>query len=131
MRWLAVFVGAVTVLGCGGKTDVGDGGTDAAIGADAGSDGPMCTYQETRTSSERTCSVSSDCVVVVRSLSCCQEQNEGIRSDAAQTFDQQQASLTAGCPGCGCAAQPVDELGNKGTSFVATCDNGACTAHAQ
>ena len=136
VRWLAPSLGilaaaAIALGGCGGKTDTGDAGSDAATGTDSASDGPMCAYQDTRTTSERTCSVSADCVVVVRSVSCCQEENEGILSASAQTFDQQQAALTAGCPGCGCAAQPVDELGNKGTSFVATCDNGLCTAHAQ
>ena len=136
VRWLAASLGilaAAAILsgGCGGKTDAGDGGTDGATGTDATGDGPMCTYQDTRTSSERTCSVSADCAVVIRSVSCCQEENDGILSSAAPTFNQQQAALTAGCPACGCAAQPVDELGVKGTSFVATCDNGLCTAHAQ
>jgi hypothetical protein len=110
---------------CGGKQD----GVDA--GADTGSDAQMCTYTETRTPSDRSCNVSADCVVVERELSCCQSQDEGIRADAAKKFQSDQAALTAGCPACGCAAQPQDELGVKGTSFTATCDNGSCTAHAQ
>jgi hypothetical protein len=120
---------AFALVACGGKVD---SGLDAGTGTDAGADtAKACTYQETRTSSDRTCNVASDCVVVVRSLSCCQQQDEGIRKDAAQKFQSDQAALTAACPGCGCDAQDVDELGNKGTSFTATCDNGACTAHAQ
>jgi hypothetical protein len=118
---------ALVVLACGGKQDSGDAGSDAS--ADIGSD--MCTYEETRTSSDRTCSVAADCVVVARDLSCCQSQDEGIRSDAAQKFQSDQTALTTSCPACGCAAEPQDELGNKGTSFIATCDNGSCTAHAQ
>jgi hypothetical protein len=115
---------------CGGKQDGGDaGGSDGS--ADVGSDVAACTYQETRTSSDRTCNTAADCVVVERDLSCCQSQDEGIRSDAAKKFQSDQAALTAGCPSCGCAAKPQDELGVKGTSFAATCDNGSCTAHAQ
>ncbi|HEY2368834.1 MAG TPA: hypothetical protein VGH87_20705 [Polyangiaceae bacterium] len=110
---------------CGGKVD-GDAGVDAS-----GSDAPMCTYQETRTSSQRTCTVATDCVVVERQLSCCKAQDEGIRKDAASKFQSDQAALTTGCPACGCDAQPQDELGNLGTSFTVTCDNGQCTAHAQ
>ena len=124
---LSALVVVALAAACGGKQDAGDAGTDA--GSDV--DGAACTYAETRTSANRTCNVSSDCVVVVRELSCCQEQDEGIRSDAAAKFTSDQAALTAACPACGCAAQPIDELGVKGTSFVATCDNGACTAHAQ
>ncbi len=120
---------ALALLACGGKQDGGDAGLDA--GADIGSDGPMCTYEETRTSSDRTCNVAGDCVVVVRDLSCCQSQDEGIRVGAAQKFQSDQTALTTSCPACGCAAEPQDELGVKGTSFNATCDNGLCTAHAQ
>ena len=122
-----IFAAFVAFAACGGKQDGGDAGT----GLDSGSDALMCTYAETRTSSDRTCNVASDCVVVERQLSCCQAQDEGIRKDAASKFQSDQAALTSGCPACGCAAQPKDELGNLGTSFIATCDNGQCTAHAQ
>jgi hypothetical protein len=122
---LSVLVVVVLVAACGGKQDGGDAGTDA------GSDAAVCSYTETRTSADRTCNVSADCVTVTRELSCCQSQYEGIRSDAAAKFTSDQAALTAACPACGCAAQPVDEFGTKGTTFVATCDNGACAAHAQ
>jgi hypothetical protein len=133
MQKLAIitFVALAAFAACGGKQDGGDAGSDAGITPDSGGDALVCTYQETRTSSDRTCNVSADCVVVARSLSCCQEQDEGIRKDAAQKFQSDQAALTAACPACGCAAQPVDELGNKGTSFTASCDSGQCTAHAQ
>ncbi len=112
---------------CGGKTTTGDGG----VGGDAGGDALTCTYQDTRTTAQRTCSTSSDCVVVVRQSSCCQQEDDGILATAAQTFNSQQAALTAACPACGCFSQPVDELGVKGSTFGATCDNGLCTAHAQ
>jgi hypothetical protein len=122
---------ALTLLGvvaCGGKASQP---TDA--GADVqGSDGASCTYQDTRTTATRMCNVSADCVVVTREVDCCQTQYEGIRSDAAQKFASDQTALTSGCPGCGCAAQPVDDLGVKGNgSFVATCDTGVCTSHVQ
>jgi hypothetical protein len=123
---LILFAAFALFAACGGKQD---SGIDA--GADGGSDAPMCTYTETRTSSDRTCSVATDCVVVERQLSCCKAQDEGIRTDAAQKFQSDQTALTAGCPACGCNAEPQDELGNLGTSFTATCDNGQCTAHAQ
>jgi hypothetical protein len=126
---LTFAVAALVAFACGGKQDGGDAGTDA--GMDANTDAPMCTYTETRTSSDRTCNVATDCVVVERQLSCCQAQDEGIRTDAASKFQSDQAALTAGCPGCGCFAEPQDELGAKGTAFTATCDNGQCTAHAQ
>lgn len=129
-RYALISVAALAVLAaCGGKQDGGDAGTDASV--DTGSDALMCTYEETRTSSDRTCNISADCVVVTRDLSCCQSQDEGIRSDAAQKFQSDQAALTAACPACGCAAEPQDELGVKGALFTATCDNGLCTAHAQ
>jgi hypothetical protein len=123
---LTFLVALVVIAACGGKQDGGDAGSDGSS-----SDAPMCTYEETRTSSDRTCSVATDCVVVERQLTCCQAQDEGIRKDAAQEFQSDQAALTAGCPACGCAAQSKDELGNLGASFTATCDNGQCTAHAQ
>lgn len=124
---LIVFAALFAFAACGGKQDGGDAGT-----GDAAPDiGSVCTYQETRTSSDRTCSVATDCFVVERQLSCCKAQDEGIRKDAAQKFQSDQAALTSGCPACGCDAQPQDELGNLGTSFTATCDNGQCTAHAQ
>ncbi len=130
-RYALIFAAFVAFAACGGKQDGGDdAGTDAST-KDTGSDAAVCSYTETRTSSDRTCNAPSDCVVVVRDLSCCQSQDEGIRSDAAQKFQSDQAALTAACPACGCAAQPQDELGVKGTSFTATCDNGQCTAHAQ
>jgi len=131
MRWSLAVCAGVLLGACGGKTDTGDAGTDASTGSDGGSDAATCTYQDTRTTATRSCGTSTDCVVVVRATSCCQEEYDGIRADAAQAFNTQQAALTAGCPACGCAAQPVDELGVKGMTFAATCDNGACTAHAQ
>jgi hypothetical protein len=74
---------------------------------------------------------SADCTLVVRSVNCCQEQHEGIRLDAAARFKSEQAAQTAGCLGCGCAAQPVDDLGVKGnTTFTVRCDMGQCTSHA-
>jgi hypothetical protein len=121
----------VLVAACGGKVDAP---SDASPGVDSGmdsGDGAMCTYAETRTTVDRQCNAATDCVVVMRQLSCCQVQNEGIRADAASQFVAKQDAQTAGCPGCGCAAQPEDELGVKGVTFVATCDNGLCTAHAQ
>ena len=121
---------ALIFAACGGKQDGVDAGADGS--ADTGSnDAQTCTYTETRTPSDRTCNVSTDCVVVERQLTCCKAQDEGIRTDAAQKFQADQAALTKGCPACGCLAQPQDELGNMGTSFTATCDNGLCTAHAQ
>ncbi len=118
---VALLVALATFAACGGKTESGD----------AGADGSVCTYQDTRTVSDRMCAASSDCVVVTRQLSCCQEQDEGIVAIAAGGFQAQQSALTSACPGCGCLAQPQDELGVKGTTFVATCDKGLCTAHAQ
>lgn len=120
----------LVVWACGGKQDPGDAGTDARLDADP--DARVCSYQETRTAADRTCTTANDCVVVSRSVSCCQEQFEGIRKDAAARFQAAQAALTAGCPGCGCAAQPVDDTGQKGNaSFGVGCDNGLCTSHAQ
>lgn len=130
MKWSRCALLVVAFVGstCGGKQDPGDGGSSS----DAGGDGNVCSYQETRTTMDRTCSTAAECIVVVRSVSCCQEQHEGIRKDAAMKFQSQQAALTAGCPGCGCNAQPIDDTGQKGNAtFTVTCDNALCTSHAQ
>jgi hypothetical protein len=92
----------------------------------------MCTYKDTRTSNDRTCTSSTDCTIVIRQVTCCTEQHEGIRKDAAMNFDAQQKALTSGCPGCGCAGPPIDDTGKMGSvSFTVSCDMGQCTSHAQ
>ncbi len=129
MRTLAAF--AFVLLCCGGKQEPsGDGGT-STDGSTSGDTGAMCTYMDTRTPSTRSCAAASDCTIVVRQVTCCMEQHEGIRTDAAMAFEAQQKALTAGCPGCGCAAQPIDDLGMKGNlNFTVSCDMGQCTSHA-
>lgn len=119
----------VFFVACGGTVIGTDGGssTDAA----SGSDTPMCTYAETRTSADRTCMTANDCTVVIRSVTCCMEQHEGIRKDVAPRFDSEQSAMTKGCPGCGCAAQPIDDLGMKGIDFTVSCDMSVCTSHAK
>ncbi len=129
----ALVVVAVAIA-CGGKEDTTDGGADAALdvaNANDTGDGAMCTYEDTRTPSTRACATANDCALVVRDLTCCQAEEDGIRTDAVKSFNDAQTALTSGCPGCGCAAQAVDEQGLKGTSFTVTCDKGVCTSHAQ
>jgi hypothetical protein len=121
MRSLVIMAAAMCVMGCGAKV-IAD--PDAAPP-------PNCVYPDTPTSLERGCSANVDCMIVERQVSCCKVEEDGIRGDAGAAFLSSQQASTKACFSCGCLAQPTDESGNTGTSFVATCDNHLCIGHAK
>jgi hypothetical protein len=126
----------VLVLACGGSVfpvPTDGGATDAADGAvDAPSDTLTCTYgAPTTLAAEKPCLNSNECTYLSIPISCCQETAYGVNANFKAAIAAEVAARTTGCPGCGCAAQPQDELGKPGTSFQATCDQGKCTAHAK
>jgi hypothetical protein len=112
---------AIGLMGCGAKI-IAD--PDAAPP-------PNCVYPDAPTAYDRGCSANIDCIIVERSVSCCQVEEDGIRGDAGAAFLANQQASTKACFSCGCNAQPVDEFGKTGTTFVATCDNHLCTGHAK
>lgn len=114
------------VAACGGETTtIPDGGKDAAK--------PVPCWGDARTDADRTCTVPSDCAVVDHVNDCCQSiVEQGVRADQVNLLHNAETQANAGCSVCQCMAQPtVDENGAKGGAYVASCDNGLCTAHAQ
>jgi hypothetical protein len=124
----------VLLLACGGAVSeppANDGGTGDAV-ADTGSDALMCQYGAPSTlDARKSCVDSSECAFVSIPITCCQEIAYGVTVKYRDSIASEVATRTAGCPGCGCAAQPKDELGKAGVDFTASCDTGKCTAHAK
>lgn len=116
---------ALLFLACCGQTT-----SDVDAGGDAQK--PAC-FTDLRTTATRTCQTNADCAVVDHYADCCQSIVEnGVRGDQVNAIHDAENTEDQGCLNCGCPAAPtVDELGNGGQAFVASCDNGLCTAHAQ
>ena len=134
MRSPVLVLVLVLVLACGGSVfepPANDGGAaDAAF--DAPNDTLTCTYgAPTTLAAEKACLDSNECTYVSIPISCCQEVAYGVNAKFKAAIAAEVAARTTGCPGCGCAAQPKDELGKLGVDFSASCDQGKCTAHAK
>jgi hypothetical protein len=118
-------VGALIVLACGGSSTNVDGGADT---------GPkIACWADPRTTADRQCATNGDCAVVDHVADCCGSiVVNGVRVDQVNAIHNAETAANAGCAVCQCAAQPtVDENGTPGLQFVASCDTGLCTAHAQ
>ena len=116
---------AFVILACGGETTVIDGGVDAAK--------KVPCWGDPRTTALRQCTMDSECAIVDHVSDCCGSIVEnGVRVDQVNTLHNDETAANAGCAQCGCAPQPtVDENGQAGGAYLAKCDNGLCTAHAQ
>ncbi len=124
---LAWLTATLLCAACGGQTAAADAGADAASGQDAG------CYGDPRADAQRQCQSAADCTVVDRVADCCGSiVKEGIRGDQASTFESTQTADNTSCKVCKCPPSPaVDELGQLGSAFAASCDQGLCVAHAQ
>ena len=119
------FVFAFVIVACGGETATIDAGTDAAK--------KVPCWGDPRTLANRQCTVDSDCAIVDHVADCCGSIVEnGVRLDQVNALHNEETATNAGCSVCQCMAQPtVDENGQSGGAYLAKCDNGLCTAHAQ
>jgi len=117
-------VAVLAVAACGGTTSAPD---------DAGPDVKVACFADVRTSADRSCSSNADCAVIDHVADCCGSiVEEGVRGDEVDAIHDAETEANAGCPLCQCNGKPtVDETGASGTAFVASCDTGVCTAHAQ
>lgn len=116
---------AIAIGACGGQT---------ATIVDAGSDAPaVACWGEARTNESRTCQGTGDCAVLDHVADCCGSiVVEGVRGDQVDAVHNVEIAANAGCAQCKCVAKPtVDESGNSGGAYLASCENGLCTAHAQ
>ena len=122
---LSVLAAVACFAACGETVDTGDGGADARPDA--------ACYSDPRTDAQRQCQTNADCAVVDHVASCCGSIVEvGIRGDQVNVFHNAETATNAGCPQCACPAAPtVDELGQQGGAYIASCDQGLCVAHAQ
>jgi hypothetical protein len=120
--WL--FFGFVLVA-CGGETTTIDGGADVVK--------KVPCWGDPRTTANRQCTVDSDCAIVDHVADCCGSIVEnGVRVDQVNALHNEETATNAGCNVCQCMPQPtVDENGGTGGAYLAKCDNGLCTAHAQ
>jgi hypothetical protein len=124
---------ALLVAACGGQTTPVDASVlpDAARDA-AGDGGASCQYgPPPGFEALRSCSAATDCDTVYIPKDCCGDVVYGVRSEHVRPVSGDVTARIAGCPQCGCAAQPVDEFGQRGTSFSAACEGGKCVAHAK
>ena len=119
------FLLAIVLVACGGQTS-------API--DAGPDVPaLACFADGREPADRQCSGNGDCAVLDRQSDCCGSvEVDGVRIDRVDAIHEAELSGDTGCEVCKCAPKPTaDESGQTGTTFVASCDQGVCTAHAQ
>jgi hypothetical protein len=118
-RHLLVVIGA-----CGGTTTAVDAGTDAP---------PVVCWGDVRTAQDRMCTGQSDCAVVAHQSDCCGTIiEEGVRDDQVDAVHDAETAANASCGLCKCVPLPTtDEEGQMGGAYVASCDTGLCTAHAQ
>ncbi len=125
MKTVATSLIVFVIVACGGQTTAIDGGVDAAK--------PVPCWGDARTNADRTCSVASDCAIVDHVSDCCQSiVEQGVRADQVNALHNAETQANAGCGVCKCLPQPtVDESGASGGAYVASCDTGLCTAHAQ
>lgn len=123
MRGLVFF--AFVVVACSGETAVIDGGADVVK--------KVPCWGDPRTTANRQCTADSDCAIVDHVADCCGSIVEnGVRVDQVNALHNEETATNAGCATCQCAPQPtVDENGQTGGAYLAKCDNGLCTAHAQ
>jgi len=123
---------AAVVAACGGQTTSLDASVGADAAQDASGDGSSCQYgPPPGFEALRSCKVATDCDIVHVPKDCCGDVVYGVRSEQVRPVAGEVNARTAGCPQCGCAAQPVDEFGQRGTSFTAACEGGKCVAHAK
>lgn len=113
------------VAACGGQTSSIDAGVEAGK--------KVACWGDARTNTDRTCTVASDCAIVDHVSDCCGSIIEqGVRLDQVNALHNAETQANAGCAVCQCLAQPtVDESDQTGGAYLASCDNGLCTAHAQ
>lgn len=105
---------------------------DTSFRADAGDGGASCQYGPPADfESRRACAAPSDCTTVSIPKDCCGDVVYGVRQEHLRAVTGQVVGRTAACPACGCAVQPMDEFGVRGTSFTAACAGGKCVAHAE
>lgn len=123
MRGLVFF--AFVIVACGGETTIIDSGTPDVK--------KVPCWGDPRTVALRQCTADADCAIVDHVSDCCGSIVEnGVRVDQVNTLHNDETAANAGCSVCQCAAQPtVDENGQSGGAYLAKCDNGLCTAHAQ
>ncbi len=119
-----LILGAFVVLACSGQSTNVDGGADTA---------KIACWADARTVADRQCAAPADCAVLDHVADCCGSiVVEGVRQDQLNAIHNTETAANSGCAGCACAPAPtVDENGTPGTTFVASCDTGLCTAHAQ
>jgi hypothetical protein len=100
--------------------------------SDAAPEAATCSYADLRTAPERTCSTNSDCAVLQRQSDCCGTLvEEGVRADQVNPLHNALVAASAACSPCTCVpGMTVDDLGQTGGAYIATCDMGLCTAHA-
>ena len=100
-------------------------------GTDAGKKVPC--WGDPRTVTLRQCTVDSDCAIVDHVADCCGSiVEDGVRVDQVNAMHNAETAANAGCALCQCMAQPtVDENGASGGAYLAKCEGGLCTAHAQ
>ncbi len=124
-KTLAISTFAFVVAACGGQQTNIDGGIDAAE--------KVACWGDARTDADRACSTAQDCAVVDHVSDCCGSLvEEGVRSDEVDALHNAETEANAGCSICKCPPNTtVDESGQSGGAYVASCDTGLCTAHAQ
>ncbi len=110
---------------CGPSHDAG--GSDGAGGTMTGCDAAASYTPDKR------CASDADCVIADRG-DCCGTTKVGVRKGTETAFVAANTQALSCIPGCGlrgCFHADVDEEGKTGSSFIATCDTGACRSHAQ
>lgn len=126
MKALAFIIVAIAAA-CGGSTANVDGGAGDAKAP------PVPCWGDARTDALRKCTVASDCAVVDHVNDCCGSiVEEGVRVDQVDALHNDETEANSGCATCQCMANPTtDESDQSGGAYVASCDMGLCTAHAQ
>jgi hypothetical protein len=114
----------LVLLACGGETSAVDAGSEAP---------PLVCWADARTDTSRACTSNADCAVVDHVADCCGSLVEnGVRVDQVNAVHEAELAANAGCTICKCMPNAtVDESGASGGAYIASCDNGLCTAHAQ
>jgi hypothetical protein len=123
---MVAFGVAFVIVACGGTTATIDGGTDS------GGKKVPC-WGDARTTQDRSCTTTADCAVIDHTADCCGSLvEEGVNINQVVAVHNAEASANAGCSICKCPPMPtVDEGGASGGAYLARCDVGLCTAHAQ
>jgi len=124
MRATQIATALFVAVACGGSTVTVDAGTDAA---------KVPCWGDARTSQMRQCTVQSDCAVVDHQADCCGTiVEEGVQLNQVDVVHNAETIANTGCAICKCPpGMTTDETGQSGGAYVASCDMGLCTAHAQ